>query len=708
MNNNISIRNIEPQEIVINGQGSIGGITTVYVNGVDVTVGSKAYVIVPTKTSELTNDSGFITNADETDPTVPYYVKEITLADINAWNSKQDLLVSGTSIKTINSESILGSGNISVNPGYTAGTGIDIINNEINNTITSYNDLTDLPTIPTKTSELLNDSGYITNTVDDLTNYLSTEFLNKLLPITEDSGTELYIEDTVNIPLRLDLNPSEITQHTTTGKNLFNSNNVESGTFYSTSDGSITSTSVWSQSEFILVNGNENITISSAYLTIDNSYELSQFNSSKQWLQGEQFSLGTSKTYTLNANTKYIKIGFRNDRDTTNNLQIEKGSTATDYEEYTGGVASPNPDYPQDIHTVNGENTINVIGKNLLPNNATTTTTNGITFTANTDGTISVSGTASATAYLTYPTFSLNAGTYTLSAGVYVNILTRIQLVEDISGRPVLASTENASSKTFTITATKNVFLQFRINSGEVINTTFKPQLEKGSTATAYTPFVSESYPIDLSYVYNSETGTTEDFNLCKIITNNGEYETFFFKNYKDSKYYNSSAPESTIYYNKGVFKYICNPDDDWNWYEFDDYYVVRVNLDDLRAGTLTQFKLYSNYFLDFHKKDPNNKTCATAVSNTIYINLDPSFNITTLEDWKDFITNNEVVFYIARQGTTINYQRESTIEKWADLSSQYHDVMDNAMAYDGATNVIQTNNDLPFDLKGSSYKKIS
>ena len=688
MNNNISIRNIEPQEIVINGQGSIGGITTVYVNGVDVTVGSKAYVIVPTKTSELTNDSGFITNADETDPTVPYYVKEITLADINAWNSKQDLLVSGTSIKTINSESILGSGNISVNPGYTAGTGIDIINNEINNTITSYNDLTDLPTIPTKTSELLNDSGYITNTVDDLTNYLSTEFLNKLLPITEDSGTELYIEDTVNIPLRLDLNPSEITQHTTTGKNLFNSNNVESGTFYSTSDGSITSTSVWSQSEFILVNGNENITISSAYLTIDNSYELSQFNSSKQWLQGEQFSLGTSKTYTLNANTKYIKIGFRNDRDTTNNLQIEKGSTATDYEEYTGGVASPNPDYPQDIHTVNGENTINVIGKNLI-------TLTDINLNANTTTDLQLGSV-------------LSIGTYTFG-GENISGDGRFNLygVDENNTQEYLL--QNQLTKYigggYSFTTTK-IYKAVKIYTNVALSG--KIQLEKGSTATAYTPFVSESYPIDLSYVYNSETGTTEDFNLCKITTNNGEYETFFFKNYKDSKYYNSSAPESTIYYNKGVFKYICNPDDDWNWYEFDDYYVVRVNLDDLRAGTLTQFKLYSNYFLDFHKKDPNNKTCATAVSNTIYINLDPSFNITTLEDWKDFITNNEVVFYIARQGTTINYQRESTIEKWADLSSQYHDVMDNAMAYDGATNVIQTNNDLPFDLKGSSYKKIS
>ena len=158
--NNISIRNIEPQQITISGGGEVIGITKVYVNGIDVTDGTNAYVIVPTKTSELDNDSGFITS--ETDPTVPSFVKNITQADINSWNNKQNLLVSGTTIKTINDTSLLGSGNINVGGAtYTAGTGISIDNGEINNTIISYNDLEDLPTIPTKTSDLINDSEFV-------------------------------------------------------------------------------------------------------------------------------------------------------------------------------------------------------------------------------------------------------------------------------------------------------------------------------------------------------------------------------------------------------------------------------------------------------------------------------------------------------------------------------------------------------------------
>ena len=42
---------------------------------------------LPTKTSQLTNDSGFLTSFTETDPTVPEYVKAITAEDIEKWNN---------------------------------------------------------------------------------------------------------------------------------------------------------------------------------------------------------------------------------------------------------------------------------------------------------------------------------------------------------------------------------------------------------------------------------------------------------------------------------------------------------------------------------------------------------------------------------------------------------------------------------------------
>jgi hypothetical protein len=187
----LGINQNENQVILINGNGEIIGITDVLVNGVSVVSNNIAYIIVPTKTSELINNSGFLTS--ETDPTVPTYVKQISLSDINNWNNKQNALVSGTNIKTINNESLLGSGNIEINSGesYSAGTGIDITNNVISNTITNYNDLTDLPTIPNKTSDLINDSDFVSE--DDLSEVAFTGSYNSLsdTPIIPDSTSDL-------------------------------------------------------------------------------------------------------------------------------------------------------------------------------------------------------------------------------------------------------------------------------------------------------------------------------------------------------------------------------------------------------------------------------------------------------------------------------------------------------------------------------------
>ena len=131
---------------------------------------------VPTNVSEFTNDAGYTTNegtitgitmngaskgtsgvvdlgtvitdisgkqdvivsshkldADLVDDTTSTN-KFVTASDKSTWSGKQDALVSGTNIKTINNESILGSGNITIQGGgssYTAGDNINITNDVI-------------------------------------------------------------------------------------------------------------------------------------------------------------------------------------------------------------------------------------------------------------------------------------------------------------------------------------------------------------------------------------------------------------------------------------------------------------------------------------------------------------------------------------------------------------------------------------------------
>lgn len=75
-------------------------------------------ISIPTKTSDLTNDAGYLTSYTETDPTVPSWAKASTKPAYTASEvGAQATLVSGTNIKTVNGESLLGSGDLTVGGG---------------------------------------------------------------------------------------------------------------------------------------------------------------------------------------------------------------------------------------------------------------------------------------------------------------------------------------------------------------------------------------------------------------------------------------------------------------------------------------------------------------------------------------------------------------------------------------------------------------
>lgn len=78
---------------------------TAYTAATDTAIGGKA------SQSDLDSLSGTVT-AHTSDSTI-----HVTSSDKTTWNGKQDALVSGTNIKTINNESVLGSGNITIDTG---------------------------------------------------------------------------------------------------------------------------------------------------------------------------------------------------------------------------------------------------------------------------------------------------------------------------------------------------------------------------------------------------------------------------------------------------------------------------------------------------------------------------------------------------------------------------------------------------------------
>lgn len=106
-----------------------------------------------------------------------YEADKPTFATKTELNSKQDTLVSGTNIKTINGQSLLGNGNI------------EIESEEVD--LSNYYTKTEvdgkIPTVPTNVSAFTNDAGYITNAA--LSDYAHTSDLDDYLTKSEASST---------------------------------------------------------------------------------------------------------------------------------------------------------------------------------------------------------------------------------------------------------------------------------------------------------------------------------------------------------------------------------------------------------------------------------------------------------------------------------------------------------------------------------------
>lgn len=129
---------------------------------------------IPTKTSELDNDSGFITDSD-----IPTKTSELendsdfltpsTVAPV-ALSGDYDDLTDKPTIPTKTSDLTNDSGFVTDSsiPHYTSQliNDSDFVERSLLSSVAlsgDYDDLTDKPTIPTKTSELINDSGFITS-----------------------------------------------------------------------------------------------------------------------------------------------------------------------------------------------------------------------------------------------------------------------------------------------------------------------------------------------------------------------------------------------------------------------------------------------------------------------------------------------------------------------------------------------------------------
>lgn len=221
--------------------------------------------------------------------------------------------------------------------------------------------------------------------------YSVTETPIELTPTTKTgSGTEITINDTREAPLDITLKGNTY-QETTTGKQLFNTKLLTNQTI-GTLNITVDEKGIWT------FNGTSS---SSVQIKLAMTNEESQkfanktiyFNIGDTVPIGNFFQLvvrnsdGTTKTYQ-GINTTTVSGSWDLTNESFSNGEyfeffIYKGSTSlafnnkkysimisdtqnTPYEPYTGGIPAPNPSYPMTVQTVTGDNTVEVVGENIL------------------------------------------------------------------------------------------------------------------------------------------------------------------------------------------------------------------------------------------------------------------------------------------------------------------------------------------------------
>lgn len=137
---------------------------------------------VPTNVSAFTNDAGYLTQHQSLDN---YYTKTEVNASLETkankseipslngyateqWVGQQGYLTEHQPLKTINGETIVGNGNITISGGketdpiWTAEKVNYYTKTEVNTSLEAKADKTEIPTVPTNVSAFTNDAGYLT------------------------------------------------------------------------------------------------------------------------------------------------------------------------------------------------------------------------------------------------------------------------------------------------------------------------------------------------------------------------------------------------------------------------------------------------------------------------------------------------------------------------------------------------------------------
>ena len=347
-------------------------------------------------------------------------------------------------------------------------------------------------------------------------------------------------------------------------------------------------------------------------------------------------------------------------------IQLETGTTATSYEPYVGGIPSPNPNYPQDIEVVTGDNEITICGKNLFKE--------WISATINPDtGVIS-----SVARNLTNPIEVQPSTTYTMWREDTGFAMYSIEFDKNDNWLAKNTITSANTTQTFTTNANTKYVRLYQYTGYSPTN---KAQLEVGSTATTYEAYQSQTYPLTLGNLEMCNIGTYEDYfeydnekwykkgNIGKIILSNSA-----------SEYWSRSGATT-----ENTFVGALN--------------LISTALDTkFNTGNLWKSDkfIYGSFGVNYTFIAYN----GSAEQGYQFLALSiPSTLASDIDNFKTWLGSNNVTFYYILKTETQTEITDTTLKGQLDNIRE-------ALSYSGQTNITQTNDNKPFRISASALKK--
>lgn len=460
------------------------------------------------------------------------------------------------------------------------------------------------------------------------------EEYKKYIPQKTVSGTEINIDDAA--PIVGKIKPKANTyQKQLSGKNKWSVVDYNDVSFSLNSS----PTNILKSAEYFSFTSNNEQTNSGLYIKLDYLRNIiADYDSTKNYVVScdvevsadTTFLFGISSVTTINLTAGKQRVSIQTQIASSlkfynkyaaevnykiSNIQIEESPEATSYEQFCGGQASPNPDYPQPIKVVTGNNVIKHVGKNLWGGELEV-------------GTINLSGdNETKSSYSRSKNFiNVNENSdYTISSSINERIALRFY---DENGRFLSTGSTEYTPNTFTTPANCKKIRFVLVNNNDLDT---QVQLEEGTTTTPYEPYKEKDYNLNLGNI-----------ELCK----KGNSEDVPFKNEVVDENYNAELEGGAWYKKKVINKRILDGSE--NWAIWEGVFLLTI-INDYKDRENTPI-------CDYYKGIANVQgTANMTTNNTIAFNLNhsglPRFFVkderfSNVEDFKNWLSTHNIELY--------------------------------------------------------------